>query len=82
MQVCTYMQVCKYASMHVYESMQVCTYMQVCKYASMLIYESMQVCHPNSAELTGTFYYKFQFCFLSTLKLYVLLLCKVLHHTN
>ena len=34
-QVCKYasMQLCKYASMHVYASMQVCTYMQVCKYA-------------------------------------------------
>ena len=32
-----YDQVCKYASMHVYASMQ------VCKYASMNVYTSMQV---------------------------------------
>ena len=42
MQVCTHMQVWKYAIMQVskYASMQVCKYasMQVCKYASMLIY--------------------------------------------
>ena len=37
MQVCSYMQVCNYASMHVNASMKVYKYanMQVCKYASM-----------------------------------------------
>ena len=38
------MQECKYASMHIYASMQVCNYAQVCKYASMHVYASIQVC--------------------------------------
>ena len=39
----SYGQVCKYASMHIYASMQVCKYasMQICKYASMHIYTNM-----------------------------------------
>ena len=50
-QVCMYgsmqftgMQACKYASMHVYASMQVCTYMQVCKYASLPSLKYLKIC--------------------------------------
>ena len=47
------MQVCKYAHICKYASMQVCKYtsMQVCKYASMNIYENMQVCKYASMQV-------------------------------
>ena len=38
------MQVCKYASMHIYKSMQVYANVQVCKYSHICKYTSMHIC--------------------------------------
>ena len=50
----SYGQVCKYASMHIYESMQVCKYASMHVYASMQVctYESMKVCKKTSGSGT------------------------------
>ena len=41
------MQVCTYASMHIYASVQVA---HICKYASMQVYASRQVCKYASTQ--------------------------------